>query len=55
MTGRLRHSRRPSKRWLIAVATAAGVAIMYRFVLPRVVALYTHPERLRDRVGSQAR
>ena len=51
----LRQRRRPLKRWLIAAATAVGAAIMYRFVVPRVVALYSHPERLRDRVGSQAR
>jgi hypothetical protein len=38
------------KRWLIAAVIAAAAVMMYRFVVPRAVARYSHPEKLGDRI-----
>jgi hypothetical protein len=43
------------KRWLIIAGFAAAAVIAYRFVIPPIIALYSHPEKLSDRAGAAPR
>jgi hypothetical protein len=37
------------RRLLIIAALAGVVAIAYRFVIPAIISLYSHPEKVSDR------
>lgn len=40
------------KRGLIIAGVAAVAVIAYRVVVPAIIAVYSHPEKLSDRAGA---